>query len=177
MTTRPRDSKGAGHDHSRAMTTSSPAIDLAAEPCEATVRGLCRLLADTYTLALKTQNYHWNVTGPQFRSHHLLFEAQYDELLAAADVLAERIRALDSPAPASHREFLALTQIDEESDAPGATTMLRRLLFAHDLTMQSAQALLKVAEDAGDAPTADLATNRIRAHQHTAWLLRSHLAP
>jgi len=136
---------------------------------------LAKLLADTYTLYLKTQGCHWNVTGPHFYDLHKLFEEQYSELAAANDEIAERIRALGARAPASYGEFKRLASIDELSGTPAATEMLRQLLADHRTAVHSAQAVVEVAEAHDDVGSADLATQRIRAHEKAAWMLDSLL--
>ena len=137
---------------------------------------LKRVLADTYTLYLKTHNYHWNVTGPMFQTLHLLFEQQYNEMWMAADALAERIRALGVFAPGSYQQFAELTSIeDAEGDVPDAEAMIRNLLRGHEAVVKSARAALDVADEADDAATEDLLTQRIQIHEKTAWMLRSLL--
>jgi starvation-inducible DNA-binding protein len=137
---------------------------------------LSRLLADTYTLYLKTHNYHWNVTGPLFTSLHLMFETQYNELALAVDLIAERIRSLGAPAPGSYREFSALSSVPEDDDRPDAMEMIRRLVAAHETVARTARSVYPVVEDAHDEPTADLLTQRLQVHEKTAWMLRSLLA-
>jgi starvation-inducible DNA-binding protein len=134
---------------------------------------LARLLADTYTLYLKTHGYHWNVTGPMFRSLHLMFEEQYMELRDAVDEVAERIRALDHPAPASYAELGKLSSVADDEGAPAAMEMVRRLVLGHEAVIRGARALVKVAEAAGDVASADLATQRIQVHEKAAWMLRA----
>ena len=138
--------------------------------------GLARLLADTYTLGLKTQNYHWNVTGPMFHTLHLMFETQYNELALAVDLIAERIRALGARAPGSYREFAQYSTISEEDDRPDAPEMIQRLVAGQDDVVRTAKAVSAVVESAHDEPTADLLTQRILAHEKAAWMLRSLLA-
>jgi len=137
--------------------------------------GLSRLLADTYTLYLKTHNYHWNVTGPMFQTLHLMFEVQYNELALAVDLIAERIRALGAPAPASYREFAALSSVTEDVDRPNATEMIRRLVTGQETVARTARSIFPVVEGAHDEPTADLLTQRLLIHEKTAWMLRSLL--
>jgi starvation-inducible DNA-binding protein len=139
------------------------------------VEGLSRLLADTYTLYLKTHNYHWNVTGPMFQTLHLMFETQYTELALAVDLIAERIRALGSPAPGTYHQFGELTSIDEDRDAPDATEMIRRLLAGQETVVRTARSVFPVVDRANDEPTADLLTQRMQVHEKTAWMLRSLL--
>ncbi|HYN84619.1 MAG TPA: Dps family protein [Pyrinomonadaceae bacterium] len=138
--------------------------------------GLSRLLADTYTLYLKTHNFHWNVTGPMFQTLHLMFEQQYDELALAVDLIAERIRALGFPAPATYAEFLRLSSIKEQEGVPTAQEMVRLLVEGQESCVRTARTVFKTAEAANDQPTADLLTERMQVHEKTAWMLRSLLA-
>ena len=137
--------------------------------------GLSHLLADTYTLYLKTHNYHWNVTGPMFQTLHLMFETQYNELALAVDLIAERIRALGAKAPGSYAEFGRLTSISEEEGERTATDMIRDLLAGQEAVVRTARALFPVVDGAHDEPTADLLTQRMQVHEKTAWMLRSLL--
>jgi starvation-inducible DNA-binding protein len=137
--------------------------------------GLSDLLADTYTLYLKTHNYHWNVTGPMFQTLHLMFETQYNELSLAVDLIAERIRALGAKAPGSYREFARLTSITEDEGEPNATDMIRDLLAGQEAVVRTARKLFPIADEANDEPTADLLTQRMQVHEKTAWMLRSLL--
>ena len=137
---------------------------------------LGRLLADTYTLYLKTQNYHWNVTGPMFRSLHLMFEEHYIELRDAVDLVAERIRSLGHPAPGSFSEFTALTGIPEGDSATPAMEMVRGLAEGHEACARTARIVVETAESAGDVASADLATVRVEVHEKTAWMLRATAA-
>jgi starvation-inducible DNA-binding protein len=143
---------------------------------QAITDGLSRLLADTYTLYLKTHNYHWNVTGPMFQTLHLMFETQYNELALAVDLIAERIRALGAPAPGSYREFNELSAVTEDDDHPDATEMIRRLVAGQETVARTARSLFPTVEEAHDEPTADLLTQRLQIHEKTAWMLRSLLA-
>jgi starvation-inducible DNA-binding protein len=138
--------------------------------------GLSRLLADTYTLYLKTHKYHWNVTGPMFQTLHLMFETQYNELALAVDLIAERIRALDVLAPGSYTEFVKLATIREDSDNPSATEMIARLVDGQETVVRTARSLFPTVDRAHDEPTADLLTQRMQVHEKTAWMLRSLLA-
>lgn len=131
------------------------------------------LLADTYALALKTQNYHWNVTGIEFYSLHKMFEGQYEELHDAADELAERIRALGSYAPGSFSEFAKLTNVPEAKKSPNAKAMLEDLLASHEITVAQANKVIDASEKVGDASTSDIVIGRIEEHQKTMWMLRS----
>ena len=137
--------------------------------------GLSRLLADSYTLYLKTHNYHWNVTGPQFQTLHTLFETHYTELALAVDQIAERIRALGHRAPGSYGEFAALGSISEEQDEPNASEMIRRLVTGQEAVVKTARSVFPVVDAAHDEPTADLLTQRMQVHEKNAWMLRSLL--
>jgi len=137
--------------------------------------GLSRVLADTYTLYLKTHNFHWNVTGPMFNTLHLMFETQYTELATAVDLIAERIRALGHPAPGSYKAFGKLSSIDEADGVPGAEEMLKQLVAGHEQVAKTARKVFPAAEKASDEPTADLLTQRLQLHEKTAWMLRSML--
>jgi len=136
---------------------------------------LSRLLADTYTLYLETHNFHWNVTGPMFQTLHLMFETQYNELALAVDLIAERIRTLGFPAPATYREFARLTSIREDENVPKADEMIRLLVQGQESVVRTARAAFAPAERASDQPTMDLLTQRMQIHEKTAWMLRSLL--
>ena len=138
--------------------------------------GLSKVLADSYTLYLKTHNFHWNVTGPMFQTLHLMFEAQYTELALAVDLVAERIRALGHPAPGSYKQFTALSSIKEDAGVPKAHDMIKKLVDGHETVARTARAVFKTAEAASDQPTCDLLTQRMQVHEKTAWMLRSLLA-
>lgn len=142
-------------------------IGIPAEKRAAIAAGLSRLLADSYTLYLKTHNYHWNVRGPQFTALHVLFETHYTELALAVDQIAERIRALGHRAPGSYRDFADLTSITEEDDEPGATEMIRRLVSGQEAVVRTARSVFPVIEQAGDEPSADLLTQRMQIHERT----------
>jgi len=137
---------------------------------------LSRVLADTFTLYLKTHNFHWNVTGPMFHTLHLMFEEQYNELWVAGDAIAERIRALGHVAPGSYREFSKMTYIQEADVVPSATEMIAELLRDNETAARTTRRALSIARAAVDAPTEDLLTQRVRAHEKAAWMLRSMLA-
>lgn len=137
--------------------------------------GLSRLLADSYTLYLKTHNFHWNVTGPMFQTLHLMFETQYTELAAAVDEVAERIRALGRPAPGTYKEFAKLTSIPEPDGVPSAREMIQQLVQGQETVARTAREVFPLAEAASDEPTADLLTQRMQVHEKTAWMLRSLL--
>ena len=157
---------------------TAPQIDIGIDAKDrvAIAEGLSRLLADTFTLYLKTHNFHWNVTGPQFNSLHQMFMQQYTELWQALDEIAERIRALDVPAPGSQAAFAELTSIAEETGVPAAGEMLKQLVAGHEAVARTARAVFVSADAANDQPTADLLTQRLQVHEKTAWMLRSMLA-
>lgn len=138
--------------------------------------GLSRVLADSYTLYLKTHSYHWNVVGPMFHSLHAMFMEQYTELSLAVDEIAERIRAIGELAPGTYREFAALASVVEDTDHPGAQEMIRRLVEGHETTARTIRDLLPVAEQAPDQVSTDLLIRRLDVHEKTAWMLRSLLA-
>jgi starvation-inducible DNA-binding protein len=142
---------------------------------KAIAKGLSELLADSYSLYLMTHNFHWNVTGPMFNTLHTMFMAQYTEQWAALDLIAERIRALGEPAPATYKEFSKLTSIAEVSGTPKALEMVRYLVKAQEATAKTARKLFSLADKANDQPTADLLTQRLDIHEKTAWMLRSIL--
>lgn len=140
---------------------------------ERIAQGLSRLLADTYTLYLKTHNFHWNVTGPMFQTLHLMFETQYNELALAVDLIAERIRALGFPAPGTYTEFSRLSSIPETIGVPKADEMIRLLVEGQEAVVRTARSIFPAVERANDQPTADLLTQRMQVHEKTAWMLRS----
>lgn len=137
--------------------------------------GLSRLLADTYSLYLKTHNFHWNVTGPMFQTLHLMFETQYTELALAVDLIAERIRALGFPAPGTYSDFARLSSIEETPGVPKATDMIRLLVEGQEAVARTARSIYPTVERVNDEPTADLLTQRLQVHEKTAWMLRSLL--
>jgi starvation-inducible DNA-binding protein len=137
---------------------------------------LSNVLADTFILYLKTHNFHWNVTGPMFPTLHSMFEEQYNELWLAVDAIAERIRSLGFVAPGSYGEFSKLTYLQESPVATNATEMIAELLRDHETAARTARSALAAARTAVDAPTEDLLTQRLAAHEKTAWMLRSILA-
>ena len=139
-------------------------------------QGLSRVLADTYTLYLKTHNFHWNVTGPMFQTLHLMFEQQYNELALAVDLIAERIRALGVPAPGTYREYAALSSIKESKGVPGATQMIRELVAGQEAVARTARSVFPLVEKVNDEPSADLLTQRMQVHEKNAWMLRSLLS-
>ncbi len=138
--------------------------------------GLARLLADTYTLYLKTHNFHWNVTGPMFATLHTLFEEHYTELAVAIDEIAERIRALGFPSPGSFQQFAELSSVEEETGFPDAEAMIRQLVQGQEAVVRTARSVLPLAGEANDEPTVDLLTQRMQIHEKNAWMLRSLLA-
>ena len=137
---------------------------------------LARLLADTYTLYLKTHNFHWNVTGPMFNTLHLMFEQQYTEMAMAVDGIAERIRALGEFAPGSYAVFGKLTRVEEATNVPDAEEMMRQLVKGHETVVRTAREAFPRAGEVGDEPTCDLLTQRMQVHEKAAWMLRSMLA-
>jgi starvation-inducible DNA-binding protein len=150
-------------------------IGIAPEQRKEIAKGLSRLLADSYSLYLKTHNYHWNVTGPQFNTLHTMFETQYTELATAVDEIAERIRALGIKAPGSYSAFGELTAIEEGTGNENAEEMIRQLVIGQEAVARTAREAFPAAEAAGDEPTADLLTQRMQVHEKNAWMLRSML--
>jgi starvation-inducible DNA-binding protein len=143
---------------------------------KAIAAGLSHVLADTYTLYLKTHNFHWNVTGPMFNTLHLMFEQQYTELAQAVDLVAERIRALGLPARGSYAQYTKLSSIKEETGVPPAEDMIRQLVAGQEAVVRTARSVFVTADGANDQPTADLLTERMQVHEKNAWMLRSLLA-
>lgn len=138
--------------------------------------GLKKLLADSYTLYLQTHNFHWNVTGPQFRELHLMFEEHYTELADAVDEIAERIRTLGVAAPGTYKSFAELSSIEEVEGVPEAGNMVEILKDGHEKVVKSCRAVLQTAQDADDESTAALVSDRMRVHEKTAWMLRAMVA-
>lgn len=151
-------------------------IGIPAESRTKIAQGLSRVLADTYTLYLKTHNFHWNVTGPRFHSLHTMWEEHYIELAAAVDEIAERIRTLGEFAPGSYKQFAELATVKEETGNPNADEMIRQLTVGHETVAKVAREVLPVAEEANDEATVDLLVGRMQVHEKTAWMLRSQLA-
>ncbi len=157
---------------------AAPLINIGVERQDraAIAAGLSRVLADTYTLYLTTHNFHWNVTGPHFNSLHAMFMGQYTELWNATDVIAERIRALGHHAPGSYAEFSKIATVpDAPPTPPKAMEMVRILVKGNETVSRIAREFIPVAEEAGDAPTADMLTARCTVHDQSAWMLRSLL--
>ena len=142
---------------------------------EQIAESLSKVLADSYTLYLKTHNFHWNVTGPMFQTLHLMFEQHYTELALAVDAVAERIRALGFPAPGTYRQFSSLSSIKEKDGIPKAVDMIRLLVEGHEAVARTARSAFTIADGANDQPTCDLLTQRMQVHEKTAWMLRSML--
>lgn len=138
------------------------------------VHGLSKLLASSYTVYIKTHNFHWNVTGPMFTTLHTLFETQYTELALAVDEIAERIRSLGEYAPGSYTAFSKLSSIEEENGHPKAEEMIKQLVSDQGTLVKIAREIIATAESAEDQASADLATRRIEIHEKNAWMLRSH---
>jgi starvation-inducible DNA-binding protein len=168
----------ARHGRKVFIMTSTPPVDIGIDETERLeiAAGLSRLLADSYTLYLKTHKYHWNVTGPMFQTLHVMFEQQYTELALAVDLIAERIRALGAFAPGSYEEFGSLASLAGDDATPDATEMVRRLLDGQECVVRTARSIFPIVERAHDEPTADLLTQRMQVHEKTAWMLRSLLA-
>ena len=162
---------------SKAKKTKVEKLDIGINEIErkAIAGGLSRLLADEYTLYLKTHNFHWNVTGPMFNTLHLMFEAQYTEAALAVDLVAERIRALGFPAPGTYAAYAKLSSIKETEGVPEAMAMVRLLVQGHEACARTARSVFPLADKASDEPTADLLTQRLQVHEKTAWMLRSLL--
>ncbi len=160
-----------------AVAESGRQIDLGILPAQrkAIAEGLAKVLADTYTLYLKTHNFHWNVTGPMFQTLHLMFEQQYNELALAVDLVAERIRALGHPAPGSYAQFSKLSSISEATAVPKAEDMIHQLVQGQEALVRTLRTVFPTAEKASDQVTVDLLTQRMQVHEKTAWMLRSLL--
>jgi starvation-inducible DNA-binding protein len=139
------------------------------------VKELSALLASTYTLYTKTQNYHWNVTGPMFTTLHTLFETQYTELATAIDEIAERIRARGAFAPGSAGEFAKLSAVNESSSRTPAKKMIADLERDQAKVGEVARRVIEAAEAADDQASVDLGTRRLDIHEKNAWMLRVHL--
>lgn len=156
---------------------AAPVIDIGIPPKnrQRIADGLAKVLADTYTLYLKTHSFHWNVEGPMFNTLHQMFMTQYTELWTALDAIAERIRSLGFPAPGTNTEFAKLTSIEESPGQPEAMQMVALLVKGHEAVARTARGVFPLAEEAGDEATADLLTQRLQIHEKTAWMLRSLL--
>lgn len=137
--------------------------------------GLSKLLADTYTLYLKTHNFHWNVEGPMFQTLHVMFMGQYTEMWNALDLIAERIRALGHYAPGTYAEFVKLTSIKESKTVPKANKMIEELIQGNEAVIKTTRGVFEAAEAAKDQTTMDVLTQRLDIHEKTAWMLRSLL--
>jgi len=159
----------------KTVTATQIDIGITPEDRKAIAEGLSRVLADTYTLYLKTHNFHWNVTGPMFNTLHLMFEQQYNELALAVDLVAERIRALGFAAPGTYKAYARLTSIEEAEGVPSAEEMVAQLVKGQEAVARTARSIFPVVERANDQPTADLLTQRMQVHEKTAWMLRSLL--
>lgn len=132
-------------------------------------------LADTYSLYLKTQNFHWNVIGPEFFSMHILFEKQYDDMAEAIDEIAERIRSLGFYAPGSFSALKKLTKITEENKVVSAKEMLKRLVKSHEHVSKNGKPLIRYTQENSDDITSDMIIKRLHFHEKAAWMLRAHL--
>ena len=152
-------------------------IGLSEQHRQALSDGLQLVLANSYTLLGKTHGFHWNVVGPQFGSLHAMFEEQYRDLQEAVDEIAERIRALGFLAPGSLSQFLKLTSIEDEHEAPTAPDMIRQLVEDNETVVRGCRALVQTCHEADDTVTEDLMNQRMRAHEKAAWMLRASLQP
>ena len=148
-------------------------IEISIEDREKTAEGLKHLLAESYTLYLQTHNFHWNVSGPQFRELHLMFEEHYTELAVAVDDIAERIRTLDVAAPGTYKEFSKLSSIIEVEGVPSSQEMVELLTKGHEQIVRTSREVLKLAQSADDESTAALVSDRMRVHEKTSWMLRA----
>lgn len=157
------------------MTTATVNIGIPEADRKAIADALSRLLADTYTLYLMTHNFHWNVTGPMFRTLHLMFEEQYTEMATAVDEIAERIRTLGYPAPGTYRDFGKLTSLKEPEGVPAAEDMIVKLVEGNEAVVRTCREALPLAQEGNDESTASLISDRLRVHEKTAWMLRSLL--
>jgi starvation-inducible DNA-binding protein len=179
----PRSAENGGIDDetealvAKKTARATPPIDtgIPAKDREKIAEGLSRLLADTYTLYLKTHNFHWNVKGPMFQTLHLMFETQYNELALAVDLIAERIRALGFPAPGTYKAYAKLSSIPETEGVPEAHEMIRLLVEGQEAVVRTARKVFPLVDKAADEPSADLLTQRMQVHEKTAWMLRALL--
>jgi starvation-inducible DNA-binding protein len=169
--------KSPAASHSLKKTSTIQKVDIGIDDAdrEIIVHGLSRLLADSYTLYLKTHNFHWNVEGPMFNALHQMFMDQYTELWNALDLIAERIRALGAYAPGSHKKYSALASIEESEETLSANAMIKALLEGHEAVARTIRSVFPLAESAGDESTLDLLTQRLQLHEKTAWMLRALL--
>jgi starvation-inducible DNA-binding protein len=156
-------------------TAATMDTGISAKDREKIASGLSRMLADNFTLYLKTHNFHWNVTGPMFNTLHLMFEGQYNELWLANDLIAERIRALGYPAPGTYDQYLALASIKETPGQPEAMAMVQLLVEGNEAVVRTARSIFPLVDKAHDEPSADLLTQRMQIHEKNAWMLRSLL--
>jgi starvation-inducible DNA-binding protein len=160
---------------SKPTPSTGPNIGIPEKDRERIAQGLSCLLADTYSLYLKTHNFHWNVEGPMFNTLHLMFMDQYTELWTALDLIAERIRALGYPAPGTNKQFAKLTSIPETDGVPAALDMVRLLVEGHEAVARTARGVFPAVDEGEDEASADLLTQRLQIHEKTAWMLRSLL--
>ena len=161
----------------KAPAASTPGIDIgiSAKDRAGIADGLSHFLADSYTLYLKTHNFHWNVTGPMFQTLHVMFQEQYTELWTALDDIAERIRALGHFAPGTYKRYVELSTITEETDVPSAKEMIRQLVEGQEAVIRTARAAVRIADEIDDFPTADMLSTRMEVHEKNAWMLRAFL--
>jgi starvation-inducible DNA-binding protein len=169
------DPEKKGRNMAGKKSVSSVDIGIAERDRAKIADGLSRLLADTYTLYLKTHNFHWNVKGPMFQTLHLMFETQYNELALAVDLIAERIRALGLPAPGTYKAYAKLSSIPETEGVPEARDMIRLLVEGQEAVVRTARKVFPLVDKVNDEPSADLLTQRMQVHEKNAWMLRSLL--
>jgi starvation-inducible DNA-binding protein len=166
---------GAGHDGRKEVRAQMIDIGISTTDRKQVAEGLSHLLADSYTLYLKTHSFHWNITGPMFQTLHVMFEQQYTELALAVDVIAERIRAVGHQAPGSYSQYLKLSAVKECTGVPSAEAMIAELVEGQETVVRTARNVFGIAETATDQVTMDLLTQRMQIHEKTAWMLRSLL--
>lgn len=134
---------------------------------------LRQVLADTYRLTFKSHAFHWNVEGPLFYSIHNLTEGQYEDMFAAADKLAERMRAIGQMAPMAMSDIMENSVIEDTTTSPTAGEMCTILADDHERVAHRLHALIKIAGEQNDPVTEDLATERSAFHEQAAWMLRA----
>jgi len=161
------------------LGAKAPDIDIgiSGEDRKKISESLMKVLADAFTLYLKTHNFHWNITGKMFNSLHLMFETQYNEQWIALDEIAERIRALGYNVPASYKDFQRLSSIKDDTTVEHTDwrEMVRQLTLGNEAVSRTARKSQEIADKAGDDPTVDMLTSRLKVHEKNAWMLRSLL--
>lgn len=148
-------------------------LDTGIDNAENTAANLEKCLADSFMLMTKSQVYHWNVAGPLFHSLHVLTQEHYENMFAAIDVIAERIRALGFPAPASVMQMARNSVIEEGTGETSAEDMIRNLIADHEAISSRFRDAAKLADHTGDLVTADLLTERIAFHEKAVWMLKA----